>query len=254
LGNIRSDLQIGTIKLWQDAPMRYGLMLQLVGAIAGAQILVNTIGYVRGTLHQTALQYGWVMMGFGIGGVIGAALVGIYPQLRSHITTLAGGGILIAAALLPANYVNLPILILLWTIAGCRQSTINLSLQTLIADRTPIHLQGRVYGAHFAWSHLWWVGAYPLAGWLANTFPDRYFSYASIIGLSLLALIHLLLKPDRFPHTHLEFWHHHQTIDLNHELGHLAITELEMDRHLHLHPNFRHTHTYTSIAHQHDRQ
>ena len=39
---------------------------------------------------------------------------------------------------------------------------------TLLAERTPASLQGRVYGAHFAWSHLWWLGAYPLAGWLGS--------------------------------------------------------------------------------------
>jgi MFS transporter, NRE family, putaive nickel resistance protein len=255
--NVRSDLQIGTLKLWKDPPVRYGLMLQLVAAIAGGEILVNTVGYVRGSLNQTSVQYGWVMMGFGLGATLGATIVGIYPQLRSRLATLIGGSIAIVAVLLPANYVNLATLIVLWTIAGCGQSLIGLSLQTLIADRTPTHLQGRVYGAHFAWSHLWWMGAYPLAGWLGNTFPDRYFSYAGLLGFGLLLIIHLSLVPDRFPHTHTEFWHSHETTDTtansDHDREHSSTPNSGDTEGIHSHENFSHIHAYGDISHQHDR-
>jgi MFS transporter, NRE family, putaive nickel resistance protein len=253
--SILSDIQAGTARLWTDAPIRYGLMIQLVASISGAQILVNTVGYVQGKLNHTAVEYGWVMMGFGLGATLGTIAIGKYPQYRSKITTILGGGILITAALIAANYVELFPLILLWSIAGFGQSLINLSLQTLIADRTPTNFQGRVYGAHFAWSHLWWAGAYPLAGWLGTTFPDRTFLYGSLIGLALLSIVHFLLTPDRFAHTHSEFWHvhpHHH--DLQHQHEHLATIEIE-DRSTHLHPHlhspFNHTHPYTDISHEH---
>jgi MFS transporter, NRE family, putaive nickel resistance protein len=254
VGSILSDIRAGTARLWTDAPIRYGLTIQLVASIAGAQILVNTVGYVQGTLHQTAVQYGWVMMGFGLGATCGTMAIGIYPQYRSKIVTILGGGVLITAALLGANYVGLVPLILLWSIAGLGQSIINLSMQTLIADRTPTNIQGRVYGAHFAWSHLWWAGAYPLAGWLGTTFPNRTFLYSSLIGLGLLVVVHLLLKPDRFTHTHPEFSHihtHHH--DLQHHHEHL--TDLEIDsaqhQHPHIHAQFSHHHSYTDISHEH---
>jgi MFS transporter, NRE family, putaive nickel resistance protein len=256
VGNIWSDIQAGTAQLWTDAPIRYGLIIQLVASITGAQILVNTVGYVQGTLHQTAVQYGWVMMGFGLGATGGTIAIGMYPQYRSKIITILSGGVLITSALLSANFVGLSPLILLWSIAGFGQSIINLSMQTLIADRIPTNIQGRVYGAHFAWSHLWWAGAYPLAGWLGKNFPDRTFLYGSVMGMGLLSIVHLLLKPDRFTHTHPEFWHihaHHH--DLQHQHKHL--TELEPDRathqHPHLHSQFRHTHSYTDISHEHSR-
>ncbi len=35
-------------------------------AIAGAQILVNTVGYIKGQLHLTDKHYGHVMATFGI--------------------------------------------------------------------------------------------------------------------------------------------------------------------------------------------
>ena len=252
--SIGTDIKAGTARLWTDAPIRYGLMMQLVASIAGAQILVNTVSYVRGTLHQTAVEYGWVMMGFGLGATLGAMAIGIYPQYRSKIVTILGGGGLITASLIGANYAGLAPLILLWSIAGFGQSLINLSLQTLIADRTPTDMQGRVYGAHFAWSHLWWTGAYPLAGWLGTTFPDRTFLYGSLIGFGLLSIVQLLLSPDRFAHTHPEFSHiHAHTHDLQHQHEHLGNLEgvAPTHQHSHLHSQLRHTHSYLDISHQH---
>ncbi|WP_295617735.1 MFS transporter [Chamaesiphon sp. GL140_3_metabinner_50] len=261
--SIRSDIQVGTITLWTDAPIRYGLMMQLVASIAGAQILVNTVGYVRGTLQLTAVEYGWVMMGFGLGATLGTIAIGIYPQYRSKIITLVSGGAIVSISLIGANYIGLIPLILLWSIAGFGQSLVNLSMQTLIADRIPTNIQGRVYGAHFAWSHLWWAGAYPLAGWLGTTFPDRTFLYGSLIGLALLSIVHLLLAPDRFTHTHPEYSHTHtHAHDFPHQHEHQTNLESEdrlpestlartTHQHPHLHSRLKHTHTYTDISHQH---
>lgn len=254
LERIGPDLRTGTVCLWSDAPIRYGLGLQLVGAIAGAQILVNTVAYVQGHLQQTAVQYGWVMMAFGLGATLGALAIGYWPQFRSKLTTLLGGGLMISLALLPANYAGLLPLMLLWLVAGFGQSLINLSVQALIADRTPNHLQGRVYGAHFAWSHLWWAGGYPLAGWLGNMWADRSFFFGSLVGLGLLSIVQLVLRPDRFSHVHAEFWHsHNHRHDQYHQHEHSipSATNNTEHQHAHCHKQFSHFHAYDDISHQH---
>ncbi|MDZ7708257.1 MAG: hypothetical protein U5J97_10295 [Trueperaceae bacterium] len=46
------------------------------------------------------------------------------------------------------------------------QNWVNLPTETLLADRTEEHAQGRVKGAHFAWSRLWWTFTLPLASCL----------------------------------------------------------------------------------------
>lgn len=84
-------------------------------------------------------------------------------------------------ALLPANLVNLSGLLLLWAIAGVGQTLVNVPTQTLIADRVAVEVQGRVYGAHFAWSHLWWAIAYPLAGWMGSHFPTYNFFFSIVV-------------------------------------------------------------------------
>ena len=43
-----------------------------MAAIAGAQILVNTVGHIKGDLLLTDKEYGWVMMALGIGPTIAA--------------------------------------------------------------------------------------------------------------------------------------------------------------------------------------
>ena len=119
-------------------------------------------------------------------------------------------------------------------------------MQTLIADRTPTNIQGRVYGAHFAWSHLWWAGAYPLAGWLGTAVPRQTFLYGSLIGVVLLSIVHLLLAPERFAHTHAEVRHTH---DRTHDLDQLE-TVAGADE-PHCHPGLSHRHPYTDISHEH---
>jgi MFS transporter, NRE family, putaive nickel resistance protein len=96
---------------------------------------------------------------------------------------------------LPADLVGIAPLAALWFVAGIGTNWVNLPMLTLLAERTPHRLQGRVYGAHFAWSHLWWLGAYPLAGWLGTVFVGRSFLVGGVISLALLVVVRLLWWP-----------------------------------------------------------
>jgi NRE family putative nickel resistance protein-like MFS transporter len=73
-------------------------------------------------------------------------------------------------------------------VAGIGQNWVNLPAETLLAERTEEAAQGRVYGAHFAWSHLWYAFAYPLAGFLGTRFPDRSFLYGGLLALVVLVI------------------------------------------------------------------
>ena len=194
-GRTWRDIKDGTTRLLSDAPIRYALFIQLVTSIMGAQILVNTVGYVQGTLKLGDVQYGWVMAAFGIGAMLSAVAFGAISQRFARTTFILFGAVLITLSLLPANYVSLSLLMILWLLAGFGENCVNLPTQTLIADRIQSDAQGRVYGAHFAWSHLWWAISYPLAGWLGSQFPESEFLYASFLGFALLAVVQLTLSP-----------------------------------------------------------
>lgn len=194
-GRTWRDIKNGTTRLFTDATIRYALFMQLVASIAGAQILVNTVGYVQGTLKLGNVQYGWVMAAFGIGATLSAIAVGTMGQHFARTTVVLFGATLITLALLPADRANLPVLMGLWLLAGTGQNCVNLPTQTLIADRIPTDAQGRVYGAHFAWSHLWWAISYPLAGWLGSNFVENEFFFGSLVGLALLVVVQLVFSP-----------------------------------------------------------
>jgi len=137
VSKILNDIKAGTTRLFQDRFIRYALLLQLVASIAGAQILVNTVGYVKGTLQFSNLEYGWVMSAFGIGATISAVAVGAIGKKWERTFMTLVGAVCITLAILPANYLGLAPLMLLWAIAGIGQVAVNLPTQTLIADRIP---------------------------------------------------------------------------------------------------------------------
>ena len=190
------DVLEGTTRLWKDASIRFALVLQLVASIAGAWVLVNSVAQVKGNLGLGDISYGWVMAAFGIGATLAALGIAALGKRLPHTTFVLLGAITTSLAVLPANLLGLVPLMALWFFAGAGQAWVNVPIQTLIADRTPAAAQGRAYGAHFAWSHLWWAGAYPLAGWLGNASPQGSFLFGGIISLALLTATSLWLSPE----------------------------------------------------------
>lgn len=252
VGRTLQDIKEGTTRLLTDAPIRYALAMQLVASIAGAQILVNTVGYVQGTLKLGEVQYGWVMAAFGIGATISAVAVGAIDTRIARTTQVLLGAAIVTLALMPANYVSLAGLMVLWAIAGAGQNLVNLPTETLIADRIPTALQGRVYGAHFAWSHLWWAVSYPLAGWLGSQFAENEFLYGSLVGLGLLAIVQITLKPQPHEHEHLHYMlHSHEHVhDEHHQHVHEpAMVLSEFHNHSHEHIGLFHLHPHGHDQH-----
>lgn len=183
------DVRDGTARLWRDPPIRFALLMELVASIAGALILVVTVVRVQGGLNLGEAQYGWVMALYGLGATVASLAVGSAGKRIPRTTFILIGALLTSLAILPGDVVTLIPLMVLWLVAGVGQNWVNLPTETLLAERTDESAQGRVYGAHFAWSHLWWAFAYPLAGWLSTAFADRAFLYGGLIALSVLLVV-----------------------------------------------------------------
>lgn len=189
------DVLDGTTRLWADAALRYALLLEFVAAVAGALVLVNTVGLVRGQFKLGNVEYGLVMGAFGIGATLAALAAGALERRLPRTRFVLLGAVVTTLAVIPANLVGFAPLLGLWLLAGAGQNWVNLPTQALIADRTPVDAQGRVYGAHFAWSHLWWALAYPLAGWLGSSFAARDFLIGGLIGVVALIVVQVALVP-----------------------------------------------------------
>jgi NRE family putative nickel resistance protein-like MFS transporter len=184
-----SEITKGTILLFKGNTLRFPLLMEFVTAICGAQILVNTVGYVEGSLNLGRPEYGIVMACFGIGATIAAFSISIITKYIRLPILIIAGTIVIAISIIPANHVSFSLLLLLWVIAGIGQSFVEIPIQNIIADTIPLEEQGKAYGSHFAWSHLWWAFAYPLAGYLGGNFTDANFLYGGLIALLLLGII-----------------------------------------------------------------
>ena len=114
-----------------------------------------------------------------------------------------------------------------------------------------ILFQGRVYGAHFAWSHLWWAVSYPIAGWLGSHASDRSFFYSSLIGFMILTGVQIFLAPKTHKHEHEYLYHEHEhEQDEHHQHEHLEGMSInEPHTHAHEHLPMSHSHSHYADTH-----
>ena len=193
--NVWKDVVKGTKLLFSNLPIRFALLIELVAAIAGAQILVNTVGHIEGDLLLTDKEYGIAMTLFGIGATIAAFTSNMLDKTKNKTTLLVVGACMLAIAISFGNIVPFSVLLVLWMIAGLGQSFTEMPSQILIAENIPLEQQGKVYGSHFAWSHLWWAVGYPIAGFAGTYFKSNEFLIGGLLSLSMLLLIWVFLKP-----------------------------------------------------------
>jgi MFS transporter, NRE family, putaive nickel resistance protein len=243
-----SRLTIGTRLLFADRFLRYALALQLLGAIVGGQILVNTVSYVRSTLDLGDREYGWVMMAFGAGMVIAAFIFAAIQKNVARHWVMFGGAILMVVGMFFAHQPSFVGLMILWFLAGIGKNSIDLPTQIAIGERIPKQQQGQVYAAHFAWSHLWWGLAYPLAGWLGTEHPEWMFAIAGSIGLVILIIVQLSFALAATTHEHDAVSHAHSH---THDRSHQHSDESGFHAHAHHHPSIEHTHFYWLNRHEH---
>lgn len=181
--------------LFSNKLIRFALSIEFISAIAGAQILVNTIGHVKTGLHLDDRYYGWLMAAFGIGAAVAAIVAGSIDKSKSRRLSLITGSLLIGVAISFANFTHYPVLLILWICAGLGQTLAEMPSETLIGENIEETQQGKVYGAHFAFSHLWWALAYPVAGFLGTRFAQSNFLYGGLLTLTCLIVACIKLRP-----------------------------------------------------------
>ena len=189
LANTFRDVAKGTELLFRNSPIRFALLVELVAAIAGAQILVNTVGHIKGDLLLTDREYGWAMTAFGIGATVAAFTANTIDRSRGKVILLIAGAAMIAVSVSLAGYASYWALLALWAVAGLGQSFTDMPSQILIAENIALDQQGKVYGSHFAWSHLWWAVGYPIAGFTGIYFKGNEFLTGGILALLLLGML-----------------------------------------------------------------
>ncbi len=170
--------------LFTNPHLKFSLSIELLSAIAGAQILVNSVSYVKSDLNLGDREYGWAMSALALGAAASALALGRDRSVSRRLS-LTCGILILACAVAAASSASYSGFLVLWFLAGLGQTLAEIPSETLIGETIPVRQQGKVYGAHFAVSHFWWALAYPLAGGLGQLSPGRAFLYS---GLSVAAL------------------------------------------------------------------
>lgn len=191
-----NDVLKGIRLLFGNKILQFALSIEFVSAIAGAMILVNTISHIKNDLMLDDKYYGWAMATFGIGAAISAFILGSLDKSKTRSTSLISGALLLGISICLVNYFGYATLLVLWLFAGLGQSLAEIPSETLIAETISSENQGKVYGSHFAFSHLWWAFAYPIAGFLGTQFPKTDFLYGGILTLSLAIVCVIIFKPN----------------------------------------------------------
>jgi NRE family putative nickel resistance protein-like MFS transporter len=190
------DVVSGARLLFSNPLIRFALMIEFISAVAGAEILVNTIGHIKQGLNLTDRYYGWVMAAFGVGASVAAFFSGSLDKSKSRRTSLIAGTLVLGLAIVTANYVGFSVLMVLWLLAGLGQSLAEIPSEALIGENIQESQQGKVYGSHFAFSHLWWAVAYPIAGFTGSRFPGQDFLLGGGLTIVLLLIALLVQKID----------------------------------------------------------
>ena len=135
--------------------------------------------------------YGWLMGIFGLGAGISAFILGNLDKSKTRSWSLISGSIILGLSIMFANYVPFVGLLLLWSLAGLGQTLAEMPSSSLIPENIDPKDQGKVYGSHFAFSHLWWAIAYPIAGYVGVNYPNNSF----LIGgtFTLMALLAIMV-------------------------------------------------------------
>jgi MFS transporter, NRE family, putaive nickel resistance protein len=195
--NTWTEVWKGIRLLFGNKILRFALSIEFVSAIAGAQILVNTVGWVKTGLQLDDSHYGCAMAMFGIGAAIAAFVAGILDRSKTRSVSLMVGALLLGVAVSFANFSGFSVLLALWLLAGLGQSLAEMPSETLIAEQVANENQGKVYGSHFAFSHLWWAIAYPIAGFFGKSFPEKAFFYGGLLTLVLALCAVVFFKKNR---------------------------------------------------------
>ncbi|MBL0132820.1 MAG: MFS transporter [Chitinophagaceae bacterium] len=193
--NTWGDVIKGVRLLFANKVLRFALSIEFVSAIAGAMILVNTIGHIKNGLQLDDKYYGWVMASFGIGAAIAAFVAGSLDKTKTRAISLVSGAFLLGLTVSFANYVSYSVLLALWLFAGLGQSLAEMPSETLIAETVESGDQGKVYGSHFAFSHLWWAITYPIAGFIGTRYPQKEFLYGGGLTLIIAIAAMFIFKP-----------------------------------------------------------
>ncbi|SDT81059.1 Predicted arabinose efflux permease, MFS family [Streptomyces sp. TLI_053] len=186
------------IRLFLSVPrLRALLALDLAVAAGGAMVIVNTVVYVREELGRSAGDVPLALGAYGGGSMLVALLL---PRVLDRVadrTVMLPAAFAVAGLLAVLAAVTTagggawrwPALLALWAGLGAAGSLILTPGGRLLRSAVPPADLPAAFAAQFSLTHVCWLLAYPLAGWLGATAGLP----AATVALAVLALVSAVL-------------------------------------------------------------
>lgn len=210
------------MRIYLKTPRLRGLLAtNLIAAAGGAMVFVNTVVIVRSVLGGGDREVAWALAAFGAGSMLVALtlpkLLDRWPDRR---VMMAAAGVMVSALVagsltwrMQADGLALPLLLTLWVVMGMAYAGLVTPGGRLLRRSAKPQDLPFLFAAQFSLSHVCWLLAYPLAGWLGS----RLGLGVALIALSLLALIGLIAMLATWPaHDVAEVEHRHDDLPASH--------------------------------------
>jgi len=161
---------IGGLRLVAENTILRNLFIVLGVALFGDAILSALLAvFAQDVAGFSASEFGWMLTARGIGGIVGAVVIGQVGPKLSHGTRIVAGLVLSGLAILAMVALpTLPVIVGLMILGGPAIMAWIISAQTVLQQATEDRFRGRIFGAYGTTSTvLMFVGA-GLAGFLAD--------------------------------------------------------------------------------------
>ncbi|TED40440.1 MFS transporter [Pseudomonas aeruginosa] len=195
-GGFGERLLCGT-RIYLHTPRLRGLLaLHLCAAAGGAMVFVNTIVIVRNFLDGSEQQVALALATFGGGSMLAALLLPkVLDRISDRRVMLSFATMMVLALLTTtAAWIALPswrdwaLLLPAWGMLGVAYAGLVTPGGRLVRRSANEEDLPAVFAAQFSFSHICWLLAYPLAGWVGLKFGLGI----ALAALSCLAVVGML--------------------------------------------------------------
>ncbi|MGV8942396.1 MAG: MFS transporter [Lysobacter sp.] len=186
------------MRIYLHTPRLRGLLaLNLCAAAGGAMVFVNTVVIVRGVLNGGEQDVAWALAAFGGGSMVVALALPKLLDRMSDRPVMLGSALAMVLALAVTtflwfadpNLVGWSTLLPAWAVLGMAYAGLVTPGGRLLRRSAMDADLPSLFAAQFSLSHVCWLLAYPLAGWLGAT---RGMGVA-LAALGVLALTGMLV-------------------------------------------------------------
>ncbi len=231
------------MRIYLRTPRLQGLLaLNLCAAAGGAMVFVNTVVMVRTVLGGAEEQVAWALAAFGGGSMLVALLLPRVLDRISDRTVMLTAGLFMSAVLITflgvwfalKGKVGWAAVIPTWSLLGMAYAGLVTPGGRLLRRSAESADLPFLFAAQFSLSHVCWLIAYTLAGWVGA----RYGLHVALAALGILAALGLVAAWRRWPA--------HDPEEIAHQHEHLA----EDDPHLLAHRDADGTHRHRFVIDQ----